>query len=780
MLKKIKKFLSFGKCETVGIKSRKVSEQNEFSVAAEKSKVLAIFLLMLLWLTATVMLSLPKDMPTDYELIEKQKAPRYIFAKFDYSYIDPVATEKAKLLAMQQEPFFYEIDSDKSAAMRQEFTKLLEILNVRNNLELEGKKYTPADDNISQIVANLSKDDFVTLNFFNTSRPTLLDFEREIDSLIGAGVISLEEQSSKKLGDKIKIIDLAGRERSVKTMNEIVDSTQFAAILARKISDQESIKKALEKLYANSYNLNYNPELTQKRKKEVAEEVANVMIEVSKNEPIVAKGEIVTSDIRHKLATYAEEEKIRNDIGTNYESIIQHAIFSFILVLFIGFYMYHIHPDIMNSNFKLLLLGSITIIAMVVNYLAMELYFLVSQTYNLNPKLIINFIPIALASATLVAMLGFRVAIYVGFWLSSIMAVMTGNSFEFAFIGIVLSSVSALMIRGATNHRSFFIRTFVAVTLCNWIFNVNVPQYFDDVTLIYQSGFVALFCGLMTAILAQTIVYFYEIVFNVTTNMSLMVLCDYGHPLLERLKREASGTFYHSMMVATLAEDAAIAIKANPLKAKCGALFHDIGKLEKPEYFTENNIDSENKHIHLSPQNSFVCIRNHVKDGLALAKKYKLNQVIKNAIVQHHGNDLSYFYYQAHKISGKEDIPEAQFRYHGTPPKSKEMVIISLADACEAAVCSIEKPTPSKIEAMVDEIFRKRFRDNQLIYADVTCGELRKIRDSFITNLVSMRHGRIAYKKENENNEGDLFMESELQARAEHNHSTSKNIKEIH
>ena len=397
---------------------------------------------------------------------------------------------------------------------------------------------------------------------------------------------------------------------------------------------------------------------------------------------------------------------------------------------------------------------------MIINFFAMELFFEVSQEYKLNQNLIINFIPIALPSAVLVTMLGFRVAIYVGFYISSAMAVITGNSFEFAFIGIISSSIAALIIRKAKNHRAFFFRTFLSVSLCNWILNVNVSNYISDVSLIYKSAFVALSCGIMTAILAQTIIYFYEVIFNVTTNMSLLVLCDYTHPLLERLKREAPGTFYHSIMVATLAEDAAIAINANPIKAKCGALFHDIGKLANPEYFTENNIETENKHLHLSPQNSFVLIRNHVKDGLALAKKYKLNQVIKNAIVQHHGNDLSYFYYQAHKLSNSEDIPEDQFRYHGTPPRSKEMVIISLADSCEAAVRSIEKPTMGKIEGMIDEIFKKRFRDNQLVNAEVTCGELKKIRDSFVANLASMSHGRIAYKKEKDNNESDLFMES--------------------
>lgn len=760
MFKKIKKLFPFSD-DFIGIRRRKVTEQNELSIAAERSKPLAFFLLGLLWVVSTVILNMPRGMRAEYDFVEKQKSPRYIFAKFDYSYVDEIATAKEREAAISMEPFYYRVSAEQSERVREVFTQFLDALRMREEAE---KAHITLSQNQSipflKIVAGLSAEDFATLNFFNHSKNNLMEFEKEIDSLVGAGIISIDEKNNRKINDRIKIIDLAGRERATKMVSEILDSKAFANVLAKNISDKPSIAVVFEKIYADQKNLVFDNDKTKKNRDEAASKVPNVMINVSKNSPIVSRGEIITPEILLSLKTHAEQDILRNSGRTNYALVIQKAIFSLLLVVFIGFYVYHIHPDVMNSNFKLLTLSSVTIISMVINFFVMELFFVVSQVYQLNQNLIINFIPITLASAVLVTMLGFRVAIYVGFYISSAMAVITGNTFEFAFIGIVSSSLAALVIRKAKNHRAFFFRTFLAVTFCNWILNVNVSQYLSDATLIYKSALVSAASGLMTAILAQTIIYFYEVVFNVTTNMSLLVLCDYTHPLLERLKREAPGTFYHSIMVATLAEDAAIAINANPVKAKCGALFHDIGKLANPEYFTENNIETENKHLHLSPQNSFVLIRNHVKDGLALAKKYKLNQVIKNAIVQHHGNDLSYFYYQAHKFSNSEDIPEEQFRYHGTPPRSKEMVIISLADACEAAVRSIEKPTITKIEATIDEIFKKRFRDNQLINAEVTCGELRKIRDSFVANLVSMSHGRIAYKKEKGSNESDLFMES--------------------
>ena len=230
-----------------------------------------------------------------------------------------------------------------------------------------------------------------------------------------------------------------------------------------------------------------------------------------------------------------------------------------------------------------------------------------------------------------------------------------------------------------------------------------------------------------------------------------MVLCDYNHPLMERLKREAPGTFFHSLMVATLAEDAARAIGANPLKAKAGALFHDVGKLSMPQYFTENNMGAPNQHVDLNPQMSSIIIRDHVKEGLALARQYRMCRTVRDAIEQHHGTDLVRFFYAkalAEKRPNAAPVLESQFRYQGRLPQDREMAIISLADACEAACRSLEKPSAAKIETVVDEIFHSRISDGQLNQSNITLAELEKVRQSFISTLISMKHVRISYPKE--------------------------------
>ena len=270
------------------------------------------------------------------------------------------------------------------------------------------------------------------------------------------------------------------------------------------------------------------------------------------------------------------------------------------------------------------------------------------------------------------------------------------------------------------------------------------------------------FCNaFVTATAALILIFVFELLFSVTTDMALFTLCDYNHPLLRRLELEAPGTFHHSLMVASLAEYAAKAIKANPIKARVGAMFHDIGKLAKPEYFAENTFDSENKHADLHPRMSSLIILNHVKEGLDLALKYNLRKVIRDTIQQHHGTDIVYYFYKRALEENKEKgiaVDDSEYRYPGPLPVEKEIVIISLADACEAAGRSMMKPTPNKIGSLVWEIIRKRIRDGQLDNANLTIAEITKIRESFTKTLITMNHSRIAYPKDEVDDEDDLFV----------------------
>jgi putative nucleotidyltransferase with HDIG domain len=254
-----------------------------------------------------------------------------------------------------------------------------------------------------------------------------------------------------------------------------------------------------------------------------------------------------------------------------------------------------------------------------------------------------------------------------------------------------------------------------------------------------------------------------EHLFQVTTDISWLEASDLNHPLLRRMTIEAPGTYHHSLVVANLAEAAAEAIGANATLCRVCSYFHDVGKLVKPEYFTENMNFERNPHDDLAPTMSALIILSHVKEGVDLALKHKLNQRVVDIIQEHHGTSLiSYFYQRAlqqqedARAGGKimniraEDIPEVReqsFRYPGPKPQTKESAVVSLADIVESASRSLEKPTPQKIEQLVHELIEERIADGQLDECDLTLGDLKRMRDRFRFTLMTMLHTRIAYPK---------------------------------
>ncbi|MCM8787166.1 MAG: HDIG domain-containing protein [Candidatus Omnitrophica bacterium] len=244
-----------------------------------------------------------------------------------------------------------------------------------------------------------------------------------------------------------------------------------------------------------------------------------------------------------------------------------------------------------------------------------------------------------------------------------------------------------------------------------------------------------------------------ELIFRVTTNISLLELSDINHPLLKRLILEAPGTYQHSLVVANLSEAAAEAIGANMFLARVGAYYHDIGKILKSEYFVENIVGYKDVHKNLKPSMSKLIIINHVKDGIELAKKYHLNPKIIDFIAQHHGRTLVYFFYQKAKELEPQVTLEEEYRYPGPKPQSPEVAIVSLADTIEALSRTFDEPTPSRIEEMVKDVIKKRFLEGELDESKLTLRDLEKITQSFIRMLNALFHTRINYPKNEDRNQ---------------------------
>lgn len=291
------------------------------------------------------------------------------------------------------------------------------------------------------------------------------------------------------------------------------------------------------------------------------------------------------------------------------------------------------------------------------------------------------------------------------------------------------------------------------------------PNAMEHLQTLMAGGITAFGTAVVTALLISGLLPIFEGAFQLTTDISWLELSDLNHRLLRQMQLEAPGTFHHSLVVAALSEAAAEKIGANAPMCRVCAYFHDVGKLKKPNYFIENQHDGmENPHDALTPTMSSLIILAHVKDGIDLAVKNKLNPRIIDVIQEHHGDSLVYFFYRRaqeqkkaelekvdRRLENPEDLPmveEKNFRYPGPRPSTRESGIIALADTIESASRSLKKPTPLKIRSMVDDLVRAKINDGQLDDCPLTLGELARVKDSFAGTLRSMLHNRIDYPKD--------------------------------
>jgi putative nucleotidyltransferase with HDIG domain len=381
--------------------------------------------------------------------------------------------------------------------------------------------------------------------------------------------------------------------------------------------------------------------------------------------------------------------------------------------------------------------------------------------------------PYAFAPLVLCVLLGRNHGLYGTVFVSLFSSILVNRiDAPMLFIGLV-SGFTAVLLTQTVRRRSRLIRAGLCVGLSIWLlaltfgligpFNLFDPAATNWSMIGIQSAF-AIGNGIVTAMLVGGALPLLEQIFRITTDISWLEASDLNHPLLRRMTIEAPGTYHHSLVVANLAESAAEAIGANATLCRVCSYFHDIGKLVKPDYFTENMNFERNPHDDLAPTMSALIIIAHVKEGVDLALKHGLNQQVIDVIQQHHGTSLVYYFYKRAlqqfedaRAGGKimkmreEDIPEVSeesFRYSGPKPQTRENAIISLADMVESASRSLEKPTPQKIEQLVTDLIDQRLADHQLDECDLTLRQLKIIAERFRFTLMNMLHTRIAYPKE--------------------------------
>lgn len=425
------------------------------------------------------------------------------------------------------------------------------------------------------------------------------------------------------------------------------------------------------------------------------------------------------------------------------------------------------HPQTFLKNSRLILLFG----SFLVHLLIIKGMFVAIESQALNPRFGNLLFPFAFAPLIISTLLGKNQGIYAVIFVS-LWGSILWNLVDAVFLAMsLISGFVAVFVTLQVRRRGQFIRAGFYVGVATWLLALSfglIEIYWfalpdTNWKLVGLQSLAAVGGGLLTAIIVSGMLPVLEQAFNITTAMSWLELTDLNHPLLMRLSLEAPGTYEHSQAVARLAEGAAERIGANAAMCRTCAYYHDIGKLVKPEYFTENMRSTRNPHDDLAPTMSALILIAHVKEGVDLALKHKLNPRIIEMIQQHHGDSLVYYFYKRAlqqqedaRAGGKimnlreDDIPEVteeSFRYSGPRPQTKESAIISLADAVESASRSLEKPTLQRIEELVNDIVDARVADHQLSDCDLTFSELGEVVESFCFTLKSMLHRRIAYPK---------------------------------
>jgi len=326
-----------------------------------------------------------------------------------------------------------------------------------------------------------------------------------------------------------------------------------------------------------------------------------------------------------------------------------------------------------------------------------------------------------------------------------------------SFIG---ATIGAFVVKKA-RRRTHLLKAGLYLGMSNFICISSLGILNGLELMVYlKEGLWGIGAGIFAAGITMVSLPVLERTLNLTTDVGLLELADLNHPLLKEMSAKAPGTYHHSLVVGNLAEAACDAIGANSLLARVGAYYHDIGKIAKAEYFSENQPKTTTSHKDLTPHMSTLIITNHVKDGVDLARKHKLPQPIIDMVEQHHGTGLIYYFYQRalEREPDEKMIKEDGFRYPGPKPQTKEAAIILLADSVEAASRALAEPTPAHLDELVRRIINNKFIDRQLDECDLTLKEIDIISKSLVRILVGIYHARVEYpnsgrpEKKNRNN----------------------------
>lgn len=685
--------------------------------------------------------------------LNRQKAVENVLTVYDYDaglaerltrkvneVFDKMRAEKAQQDASNQQ---------QSAADAASTNASTESKSPSQNVGTDGRQYLEEELGI-----RVNKGAFEALKNIGFSKEIANIINQILTSILDNGVVTNKEILLKESEKGIILRDVATKEEKeqhqlkkffgldqAKTMVRIVGQPQLKDLdygLLNLVVD--FVQRLIQP------NITLNRSETEERKEKAVADIKPVLHKIKAGEMLLREGERVTEVQLLKLKTLQTQTKKEQVFLTSVGAALM------LLLLLVTTYVLHLNPPGRLSaahNKSLLFMASVFLTF----FLLAEICFKLSEVLTLNATIPIQMsslwygIPLASGAMIICLFMGLKVAMPLALIMAVSFAVIFENSLTVFLYYLINGTMAAYWIRHC-QERKVFIAAGAKLGLLNILLVTAINFYLAELSgtkLLWDWAF-AFMGGIGSGIVTAGLAPLVEIAFGYTTDISLLELANLDRPILRRLMFEAPGTYHHSVIVGSLVEAAAAEIGANHLLAKVSGYYHDVGKIKKPLYFIENQETGKNKHDKLAPSMSSLILIAHVKDGVEVARENKLGQVIIDNIRQHHGTSLiKYFYEKAKQLKGEDTVNIDDFRYPGPKPQTREAGLVLLADVVEAASRTLENPTPSRIQGLVQNLINNIFSDGQLDECELTLKDLHKIARSFNKLLNGIHHHRIEY-----------------------------------
>ena len=543
--------------------------------------------------------------------------------------------------------------------------------------------------------------------------------------------LEAKSQANEILNKGINNENLNGLRQSLVSNPPYLDLTSDLFLLIPENRLRSTVSEIIAENLVSNQKL--EEDLWDEQKQKIADSISPVIVKFFENDLIIQQGTEVNQIQYQALDNFGYLSGESRTIQTAALPII------FSIFLLIYFLFWRFNDSVWNNDKEFLLLLTLILVASV--FLRGTSYF--SQTLELD--YLKYGVPISFVGVVSATLLNLRASLVLSLS-SALLALAGGGNIGLFALGGILSILPSVFISEKIDRRLLRERI-IYISITQPVISFGIYFFLREDFSLFEVLVTGLIGGLVANLAAFSLITYIEAIFKITTNFRLSELADRNHPGLRYLEEKALGTFNHSLVVGTLADRASNVIGANPQLARAMAYFHDLGKTENPTMFIENQFGSSNPHDNLSTYDSSQIIRAHVTDGLKLAKKFKIPEIVYNGILEHHGDSVMRFFYEKEKATNPE-VEKSEFRHLGRKPTSKETVILMFADALEGACRARflnEDADEEKIKNVIEEIFAEKISDGQLDNAPITFSDIDKIKQSFQKSLEGLYHQRVMY-----------------------------------